>query len=172
MEEFKRIIREVPDFPKPGIVFYDLTTLFKDASAFRSAVDSLAAHYHDRAIDVIVGIESRGFIIGSCLAYQLGAGFVPVRKLGKLPAETVRQTYSLEYGSDSVEVHKDAIQPGQRVLICDDLIATGGTAAAVGELVKKLRGDLVGFSFLVELEFLNGRRKLDSCEVFSLIRYP
>lgn len=171
MTDFKSIIREVPDFPKPGILFYDLTTLMKDARGFRSAIDEMAEHYRDTKVDSVIGIEARGFIFASSLAYKLGAGFIPVRKPGKLPAEKMKVSYDLEYGSDSLEVHKDAIQPGQRVLVADDLIATGGTAAAVARLVKEMGGDLVGLAFLVELEFLRGRQKLQGMEVFSLIKY-
>ncbi len=169
--DYKKIIREIPDFPKPGILFYDLTTLLKDASAFRSAMDELSAPYRDKKIDLVLGVEARGFIVASCLAYELHAGFIPVRKPGKLPAESHRISYDLEYGTDSLEIHKDAIQPGQQVLVADDLLATGGTAAAVGKLVKDMGGSLAGMAFLVELEFLSGRSKLPGVDIFSLIRY-
>ena len=170
MEELKRLIREVPDFPKPGILFYDLTTLLKAPEGLRRLVEILTCQYSGKGIDRVVAIESRGFIIGSPLAFNLGAGFVPVRKPGKLPAATLRVSYDLEYGKDALEMHKDAIEPGQRVLIVDDLIATGGTAAVV-QMVKELKGDLVGLAFAVELEFLNGRRLLDGCDIFSILKY-
>ena len=171
MTDFKSIIREIPDFPKPGILFYDLTTLMKNASGFAAAIDQLAEQYRGKAIDVVLGIEARGFIFASTLAYKLGAGFVPVRKPGKLPAATNRASYDLEYGKDSLEIHKDAIEPGSNVLIADDLMATGGTAAAVAAMVKEMGGNLVGLAFLVELEFLHGRDKLKGMDVFSLIKY-
>jgi adenine phosphoribosyltransferase len=171
MIDFKSIIREIPDFPKPGILFYDLTTLMKHPKGFQCAIDQLAARYQNELIDAVVGIEARGFIFASSLAYKLGAGFVPVRKPGKLPAEKVQVNYDLEYGSDSLEMHKDAIQPGQRILIADDLMATGGTAAAVARLVKNMGGTLVGIAFLVELEFLKGREKVPGIDIFSLIKY-
>jgi adenine phosphoribosyltransferase len=170
-EEFKKVIREIPDFPKPGILFYDLTTLMKDKTAFRKAIDSLAARYQKQPIDLIVGIEARGFIFASTLAYKLETGFVPIRKPGKLPAETTRIVYDLEYGSDALEIHKDAIQPQQNVLIVDDLLATGGTAKAVTGLVETLGGQIVGLAFLVELEFLKGRNKLAPYDIFSFIKY-
>ncbi|MEJ2077391.1 MAG: adenine phosphoribosyltransferase, partial [Acidobacteriota bacterium] len=144
MEELKQIIREVPDFPKPGILFYDVTTLFKDPEGLRRVVDLLTGRYQDRGIRKIIGIESRGFILGPILAYNLGAGFVPVRKKGKLPAKTLSVSYELEYGVDTLEIHEDAVEPGEKVLVVDDLIATGGTAAATVEMVQKLGGDLVG----------------------------
>lgn len=170
-EEFKKIIREVPDFPKPGILFYDLTTLIKNKDAFKKAVDLLYLHYENKPVDLVVAVEARGFIFGATLAYKLGAGFIPVRKPGKLPTVTVKAFYDLEYGKDCLEVHKDAIKPGEKVLIVDDLLATGGTARAVADLVATLGGDVVGLAFLVELEFLNGRRKLDSYDIFSIIKY-
>ena len=172
MEELKQIIREVPDFPKPGILFYDVTTLFKDPEGLRRVVDLLTKRYRDRGIRKIIGIESRGFILGPILAYNLGAGFVPVRKKGKLPAKTLSVSYELEYGVDTLEIHEDAVEPGEKVLVVDDLIATGGTAAATVEMVQKLGGDLVGLAFLIELTFLNGRAKIPSgVEVFSLLQY-
>ncbi|MDA2930591.1 adenine phosphoribosyltransferase [Acidobacteria bacterium AH-259-O06] len=171
MEELKKKIREVPDFPKPGILFYDLTTLLKDKDGLRSVIDILTEKYKGLGIEKVVGIESRGFIVGPGVAYNLGAGFVPVRKKGKLPAEKITVTYDLEYGQDVLEMHKDAIEPGQRVLIVDDLIATGGTAAATVRMVRQLNGEVTGLAFIVELEFLNGREKLDGYEVFSILRY-
>lgn len=171
MDKFKQLIRNVPDFPKKGILFYDITTLLKDAQALKDVLNELGGQYRTRKIDLVVGVESRGFIFAPALAYQLGAGFVPVRKPGKLPAETIKVTYDLEYGTDSLEIHKDAIQKGQRVLIVDDLLATGGTAAAVTRLIRQLGGEVAGLAFLVELDFLNGRKKLEGCNVFSLLRY-
>jgi adenine phosphoribosyltransferase len=171
MEHLKQIIREVPDFPKPGILFYDITTLLKDAAGFKTVVDALQARYRLTPVDLVLGIEARGFIFAPALAYALGAGFIPVRKPNKLPAKTVRETYQLEYGTDSLEIHADAIQPGQHVLIVDDLLATGGTAAAVGRLVEKLGGKVAGFGFVVELDFLKGRDKLPGYDVFSLLHY-
>ncbi|MFN8008465.1 MAG: adenine phosphoribosyltransferase [Terriglobia bacterium] len=171
MEQFKQLIRNVPDFPKKGILFYDITTLLKDGQALHDILDLLTARYRNQGINLVVGVESRGFIFAPALAYQLGAGFVPVRKPGKLPAETLKASYELEYGTDSLEIHKDAIQPGQRVLIVDDLLATGGTAAAVTRLVQQMGGKVAGVAFLVELEFLEGRKKLPGVEVFSLLQY-
>ncbi len=169
--DYKMLIREVPDFPKPGILFYDITTLLKDPKAFRSILDELIAKYHDKRIDKIVGIESRGFILGSPMAYKLGAGFVPVRKPGKLPADCFEVKYNLEYGSNSLAVHRDAIGMGERVLIVDDLLATGGTAAATVNLVRQLGGEIVGLVVLVELQALKGREKLNGCDVHSMITY-
>ena len=164
-------IRDVPDFPKAGILFKDITTLLKDSQAFHQAVDMLTDSFRDDKVDVVVGMESRGFIFGSVVAYNLGAGFVPVRKLGKLPADTLRVDYALEYGTNTLEIHKDAIAEGQRVLVMDDLLATGGTVAATIELVRRLGGDVVGVGFLMELLFLNGRRQLgDDYKVVSLIK--
>jgi adenine phosphoribosyltransferase len=171
MEHLKQIIREVPDFPKPGILFYDITTLLKDAAGLKAVIDALQSHYRDTRVDLVLGIEARGFIFAPALAYALGAGFIPVRKPNKLPAKTIRETYQLEYGTDSLEIHADAIQPGQNVLIVDDLLATGGTAAAVGRLVEKLGGKVAGFGFVVELDFLKGRDKLPGYDVFSLLQY-
>ncbi|MGH7205038.1 MAG: adenine phosphoribosyltransferase [Nitrospiraceae bacterium] len=170
--DYKALIREVPNFPKPGILFYDITTLLKDARAFRNVVDELATRYRDKHIAKVIGIESRGFILGSPLAYHLGAGFVPVRKAGKLPADIFEVKYNLEYGSSSLAVHRDAITIGERVLIVDDLLATGGTAAATVHLVRQLGGEIIGIVVLVELESLKGRDKLNSCEVHSVITYP
>jgi len=171
MEELKKLIREVPDWPKPGVLFYDLTTLLKDKQGFRTLIDKLCEHYKDKQIDVIAGVEARGFIFAPALAYRLGTGFVPVRKPNKLPWKTAQVTYALEYGSDKLEIHEDAIQPGQRVLVCDDLLATGGTAAATVRLVRQLGGELIGAGFAVELSFLHGRSKLPGLDVFSLIQY-
>jgi adenine phosphoribosyltransferase len=171
MEQLKKLIREVPDYPKPGILFYDLTTLLKDPRGFHTLVDQMCTHYADRRVDVVVGIEARGFIFGPALAYRLGAGFVPVRKPKKLPAKTESVTYALEYGTDTLEIHQDAIRPGQHVLISDDLLATGGTAAATVKLIKKLGGIVSGAAFAVELSFLHGRAKLPGVDVYSLIKY-
>jgi adenine phosphoribosyltransferase len=171
MEQLKKLIREVPDFPKPGINFYDITTLLKNSSGLRSVIDALRARYEQAKVDVVLGIEARGFIFAPALAYALGAGFVPVRKPKKLPAKTVRQEYQLEYGTDSLEIHEDAVQPGQHVLIVDDLLATGGTAAAVAHLVERLGGKVTGIGFVVELDFLKGREKLTGYDVFSLLHY-
>jgi len=171
VEELKRLIREVPDFPKPGILFYDITTLLKDPVGLRRAVDALADHYVGRKIDRVVGIEARGFIFAPMVAYRLNTGFVPVRKPNRLPAETARATYSLEYGKDALEIHRDAISPGQEVLIIDDLLATGGTAAAVAKLVESLGGHVAGIGFLIELEFLKGREKLREYEILSILKY-
>ncbi|MDR3546036.1 MAG: adenine phosphoribosyltransferase [Candidatus Limnocylindrales bacterium] len=170
-DELRARIREIPDFPKPGILFYDITTLLKDARAYRAAIDAMLAPYAGIAIDVVVGMESRGFIFSAPMAYQLGAGLVPVRKLGKLPAETISVEYALEYGSNTLEVHRDAIQPGQKVLIVDDLLATGGTVNGTVELVQRLKGEIVGLAFLVELGFLKGRDRLTGQTVTSVITY-
>jgi len=164
-------IRDVPDFPKKGIVFKDITPLLKDATAFKYVIDILTERYHDKGVEVVVAAEARGFILGAPLAYNLGASFVPVRKPVKLPAERVSAEYALEYGVDSLEMHKDAIVPGQRVLVIDDLLATGGTVAATIELVEKLGGEVIGTAFLIELTFLNGRQKLKDYQVMSLIQY-
>jgi adenine phosphoribosyltransferase len=171
MEDLKKLIREVPDYPKPGILFYDLTTLLKDPQGFHTLIDRLCDHFRDHTIDIVAGIEARGFIFAPALAYRLGAGFVPVRKPKKLPAKTAVISYALEYGTDTLEIHEDAIKPGQRVIICDDLLATGGTAAATAKLVQKLGGKVEGTAFAVELTFLNGRAKLPGLDVFSLIQY-
>lgn len=164
-------IRSVPGFPKPGIVFRDITTLIKDPQALRDTVELIYTQYKDARIDKVVSVESRGFILGSVLAYKLGAGFVPVRKPGKLPAETIRQEYALEYGTDAIEVHKDAITPGERVLIHDDLLATGGTALAACRLVERLGGEVAGLSFLIELSFLGARKRLVKYSVHSLLTF-
>jgi adenine phosphoribosyltransferase len=171
MDDLKKLIREVPDFPKSGILFYDITTLLKDPCGLRSVIDGLSAHYRDAQVDVVLGVEARGFIFAPALAYALGAGFVPVRKPNKLPAECLRVSYDLEYGSDTLEMHRDAIGPSTRVLIVDDLLATGGTAAAVARMVRDGGGTVVGLGFVVELTFLNGRKKLDGADVFSLLQY-
>lgn len=171
MEDLKKLIREVPDYPKPGILFYDLTTLLKDKQGFHTLIDRLCDHYKSHHIDVVAGIEARGFIFAPALAYRLKAGFVPVRKPKKLPAKTASISYELEYGTDTLEIHEDAIRPGQRVIVCDDLLATGGTAAATMKLVQKLGGNVDGAAFAVELTFLNGRAKLPGLDVFSLIQY-
>ena len=171
VDALKAAIRDVPDFPKKGIVFKDITTLLKDPALFRRTVDLLAVLCGERPVDKVVAIESRGFILGGVLASRLGAGFVPVRKPGKLPAKTLRASYALEYGTDTLEIHEDALNKGERVLIVDDVIATGGTAHAVGELVDRLGAKVVAFAFLVELGFLNGREKLAGREILSLIRY-
>jgi adenine phosphoribosyltransferase len=171
MDALKSKIRHVPDFPKAGILFYDVTTLLRDPQGFRLAIDSMSLPYHDRGISLVVGIESRGFILGAAVADRIGAGFVPVRKVGKLPSTTVRATYDLEYGSDSLEMHSDAIEPGQRVLIVDDLLATGGTARAALELVKQLGGRVEGISVLIELLELNGRARLEGENVQAVLKY-
>ena len=170
-EPLKAMIREVPDFPKKGILFYDITTLLKDKVGFATLIDALSEHYLDKDVDLIVGIEARGFIFGPALAYRLNAGFVPVRKPKKLPAQTVKITYELEYGSDMLEIHKDAIQKGQRVVIVDDLLATGGTATACAQLVQNCGGEVAGLAFAVELDFLKGRERLAPNDVFSLLHY-
>lgn len=164
-------IRSIPDFPVNGILFYDITTLLKNPEALRESVDRLAHHYQDKGIDLVVGVESRGFIFAMPLAYRMGAGFVPVRKPGKLPAPTASESYELEYGTNTLEVHLDAIEKGQRVLVIDDLLATGGTARATCSLVEKLGGTVIGLGFVIELTFLNGRDKLKGYDVFSLLKY-
>lgn len=170
-DDLKAYIREVPDFPKPGINFYDITTLLKDSVGLRRTMTAFVEHFGDQQVDQVIGIESRGFMFAPILAMELGAGFVPVRKPGKLPAEVVSQTYDLEYGTDTVEMHADAIGSGTRVLIVDDVIATGGTAAATARLVEQQEGELVGFAFVVELAFLKGRERLAPHRVDSLIVY-
>jgi adenine phosphoribosyltransferase len=170
-DHLKKLIREVPDFPKPGILFYDITTLLKDGPGFRAVIDALKEHYQGSGVDMVIGIEARGFIFAPALAYALGAGFIPVRKPKKLPSARVSVSYQLEYGTDSLEIHKDAIVKGHSVLIVDDLLATGGTAAAVTKLVEQVGGKVAGAGFVVELTFLNGRRKLDGYDVFSLLKY-
>jgi adenine phosphoribosyltransferase len=170
-DSLKKLIREVPDFPKPGILFYDVTTLLKDKLGFAMLIDALTERFLNKDIDLILGIEARGFIFGPALAYRLNAGFIPVRKPKKLPAETVKVTYDLEYGQDTLEMHKDAIKPGQRIVIVDDLLATGGTAQATAKLAKSLGADICGLAFVVELDFLNGRDKLTEYDVVSLLHY-
>jgi adenine phosphoribosyltransferase len=171
MDALKARIRSVPDFPKPGILFYDITTLLRDPVGFRLALDGMAAPYKDQGIALVVGIESRGFILGAAVADRLGVGFCPIRKPGKLPAKAIKEAFQLEYGTDAIEIHADAIEPGQRVLVVDDVLATGGTASAAARLVKRLGGQLHGLAFLIELEALNGRRHLQGEQVFSLLKY-
>jgi adenine phosphoribosyltransferase len=171
MDNLKQLIREVPGFPKPGILFYDITTLLKNPAGFRGIIDGLKDHYTGAQVDVVIGIEARGFIFAPALAYALGAGFVPVRKPKKLPFESASVTYDLEYGTDTLEMHKDALDEGKRVLIVDDLLATGGTAAAAARMVTGLGGEVIGLGFVVELTFLNGRQKLAGYDVFSLLQY-
>jgi adenine phosphoribosyltransferase len=171
MDDLKAKIRHVPDFPKAGILFYDITTLLQDREGFRLAIDAVAMPFRDRAIDVVVGIESRGFIFGAAVADRIGSGFCPVRKPGKLPSRTIRTSYSLEYGSDSLEMHADAVSDGQRVLIVDDLLATGGTARATLDLVKQLGGRVEGLAFLIELVALNGRAQLPGEQVHAVLQY-
>lgn len=171
MNQLKAMIREVPDFPKPGILFYDITTLLRDAQGLRLVVEALKSRYLGSEIDLVVGIEARGFIFAPALAYAIGAGFVPVRKLKKLPAATEFIEYQLEYGTDKLEIHRDAVEPGQRVLILDDVLATGGTASAVAQLVERLGGTVTGLGFVIELDFLKGREKLPGRDVFALMHY-
>ncbi len=171
MEDLKNIIRDIPDFPKKGIIFKDITTLLSDASSYQRMVDLMSHRYIGQKIDKVVGVEARGFIIGAALAYKLGAGVVLVRKPGKLPAETFKKTYDLEYGSDSLEIHTDAIKKGEKILIADDLLATGGTTAAVVDMVESMQGDIVECCFLAELGFLHGRDKLPVGKVFSLLTF-
>ena len=169
--DLKQHIRHVPDFPKAGILFYDITTLLRDPAGFKTTIDLLSSPYSGRAVDVVVGIESRGFILGGAVAERLGAGFVPIRKPGKLPSKALKESYDLEYGKDALEIHADALEGRQRVLIVDDVLATGGTAAAATQLVKKLGGELVGLAFLIELLALNGRARLTNEQVFSVLQY-
>jgi adenine phosphoribosyltransferase len=171
MDHLKSKIRNVPDFPKAGILFYDITTLMQDAPGFRAAIDSLTLPFRDQGIDVVVGIESRGFIFGAAVADRIGAGFTPVRKPGKLPSTTVKASYALEYGTDALEMHDDAVREGQRVLIVDDLLATGGTARATTDLVKKLGGQVHALAFLIELVALGGRQKLAGETVHAVLKY-
>lgn len=171
MENLRKLIREVPDFPKPSINFYDITTLLKDPTGLEETIDALTEQCRGMEIDTVLGVESRGFIFGAPLAYQLGCGFIPVRKPKKLPAECVTIEYELEYGTDTLEMHKDAVGNGHRILIVDDLLATGGTARAVVDLVESVGGKVAGLLFVVELDFLNGRSKFDGHDVKSLIRY-
>ena len=170
-EPLKELVRTVPDFPKPGILFYDITTLLKDKTGFAQLIDAFAAYYIGKEVDLVLGIEARGFIFGPALAYRLNAGFVPVRKPKKLPAPTAKVTYDLEYGTDSLEIHLDAIEPGQRVVIVDDLLATGGTMEATVQLVRQLGGEVVGLGFAIELDFLQGAAKFKEYDVFSLLHY-
>jgi adenine phosphoribosyltransferase len=170
-DSLKPLIRTVPDFPKPGILFYDITTLLKDSRGFATLIDGLAEHFLAKKPDLVLGIEARGFIFGPALAYRLNAGFIPVRKPKKLPAEVVRKEYELEYGSNTLEMHRDAITQGQRIVIVDDLLATGGTMQATVELVKQLGGEIAGLGFVVELDFLNGREKLRDYDIYSLLHY-
>ena len=171
MDALKAKIRHVPDFPKAGILFYDVTTLLRDAAGLKLALESLTRPFESRPIDLVVGIESRGFILGAAVADRLNAGFVPVRKLGKLPAATVKATYALEYGTDSLEMHRDAIEPGQRILIVDDLLATGGTAAAAVQLVNEVGGQVQGLAFLIELVGLRGRDRLPGHDAHAVLQY-
>ena len=171
VEELKKLVRTVPDFPKPGILFYDITTLLKDKTGFAQLIDALAAHYIERKVDLVLGIEARGFIFGPALAYRLNAGFIPVRKPKKLPAPVARVSYELEYGTDTLEIHKDAIAPGQNVVLVDDLLATGGTMEATVKLVQQLGGVIGGLAFAVELDFLKGRERFKEYDVFSLLHY-
>jgi adenine phosphoribosyltransferase len=171
MIDLKKMIREVPDYPKPGILFYDLTTLLKDKVGFAGLLDLMYKHCKDQKVDLVAGIEARGFIFAPAMAYRLKAGFIPIRKPRKLPAKTASVSYALEYGTDTLELHEDAVQRGQRVLLCDDLLATGGTAAAAVELIRSLGGIVTGANFAVELNFLKGRDRLPGLDVFSLLRY-
>ena len=170
-EPLKALVRTIPDFPKPGILFYDITTLLKDPKGFATLIDALAQYYIDKDIDLVLGIEARGFIFGPALAYRLNAGFVPVRKPKKLPGPTARVTYDLEYGQDTLEIHVDAIEPGQRVVLVDDLLATGGTMEATIKLVQQLGGEIAGLGFAIELDFLKGRDRFQDYDVFSLLHY-
>jgi adenine phosphoribosyltransferase len=171
MDELKKLIREVPDYPKPGILFYDVTTLLKNKIGFKMLIDRFCKHYEGHHIDLVAGVEARGFIFAPALAYSMGAGFIPIRKPKKLPAKAAKISYALEYGTDTLEIHEDAVQKGQRVLLCDDLLATGGTAAAAVQLIRSLGGVVDGAAFAVELTFLGGRAKLPDLEVFSLMKY-
>ena len=169
--DLKQHIRHVPDFPKAGILFYDITTLLRNAEGFAMTIEMLANPFVGQGIDVVVGIESRGFILGAAVAERIKAGFIPIRKPGKLPSKTLKESYALEYGNDALEVHEDAVERGQRVLIVDDVLATGGTASAAAQLVRKMGGDLHGLAFLIELQFLNGKSKLTGEKVFSVLQY-
>lgn len=170
-EHLKQLIREVPDFPKPGILFYDITTLLKDKTGFATLIDALSEHFLAKDIDLVLGMEARGFIFGPAVAYRLNAGFIPVRKPGKLPAKTTKYDYALEYGTNTLEIHEDAIQKGQRIVIVDDLLATGGTAEATAKLAESLGAVIAGMGFVVELDFLHPREKLKGYDVFSLLHY-
>lgn len=169
--DLKKHIRGVPDFPKPGILFYDITTLLRDSGGLTATIDQISAPFDGKGIDLVIGVESRGFILGAPVADRLGAGFIPIRKPGKLPSETITEHYDLEYGQDALQIHADAVERGQRVLIVDDVLATGGTAAASVELVKSLGGDLYALAFLIELQSLNGRKKLAGREIHSVLQY-
>ena len=169
--DLKQHIRNVPDFPKAGILFYDITTLLRDPHGFKIALDMLSTPYVGQRIDAVVGIESRGFILGAAVAERIGAGFIPIRKPGKLPAKALKETYDLEYGQDALEIHEDAVSQGQRILIVDDVLATGGTAAAAVQLVRKLGGELHGLAFLIELLFLNGKQKIAEENVYTVLQY-
>ena len=169
--DLKQHIRHVPDFPKAGILFYDITTLLRNADGFAMTIEMLANPFVGQGIDVVVGIESRGFILGAAVAERIKAGFIPIRKPGKLPSKTLKESYALEYGTDALEMHEDAVERGQRVLIVDDVLATGGTASAAAQLVRKLGGDLHGLAFLIELQFLNGKSKLAGEKVYSVLQY-
>ena len=169
--DLKQHIRHVPDFPKPGILCYDITTLLRDPAGLKTTIDRLSSPYEGKGIDVVVGIESRGFILGAAVAERLGAGFIPVRKPGKLPAKAIKETYDLEYGKDALEIHADAVDKGQKVLIVDDVLATGGTAAAAAGLIKRTGGELTGLAFLIELLFLHGKSKLNGENVYSVLQY-
>ncbi len=171
MDDLKALIRDVPDFPKKGVIFKDITTLLKEGEGFKEAIDEISNRYLDKRIDVVVSVESRGFIIGSAIAYRLQAGIVPVIKKGKLPWHTHQATYELEYGTDTLEIHQDAIKPGEKVLIVDDLLATGGTVGAVIDLVERLKGQIIEIAFLIELTFLKGREQMKDYPIFSLIKY-
>ena len=171
MEDLKKIIRDIPDFPKKGIIFKDITPLLQNPALFKKAVDKLCEHFKNKDINVVVSIESRGFILGAVIAYKLGASFVPVRKKGKLPHQTYSADYELEYGQDTLEIHQDAVGKGDRVLIIDDLLATGGTLSAVVDLIKKTGAEIAGIGFLIELTFLKGRQKNKDCDIFTLIKY-
>ncbi len=171
VDVLKELVRTVPDFPKPGILFYDITTVLKDKTGFAQLIDAMAAHYIEQRVDLVLGIEARGFIFGPALAYRLNAGFVPVRKPRKLPAPVARVTYDLEYGTDTLEIHMDAIKPGQRVILVDDLLATGGTMEATVKLVRQLGGEIAGLCFALELDFLKGRERFEGLDVFSLLHY-
>jgi len=171
MDNLKQAVREIPDFPKPGILFYDITTLLSDPESFNKVIDIMAERYKGQEPGKIIGIDARGFIFGGALAYRLGVGFVPIRKKGKLPYETLSASYELEYGTDEIQMHKDAVGDGEKVVVVDDLLATGGTAAAAIELVNKCGGDIIEIAFLIELDFLNGRKKLEPTQVFSVLNY-
>lgn len=171
MDSLKKMIREIPDFPKPGILFYDITTLLKNPKGLKQVINRMSEEFAGTKIDAVIGVEARGFIFAPALAYHIGAGFIPVRKPNKLPAATESISYTLEYGEDTLEIHQDAIQPGQRILIADDLLATGGTASAVVKLAEKMGAEVVGLSFVIELSFLNGREPLSNYHVVSLLKY-